>query len=101
MPLDITPEDWHLEDSPECILLCDVQDVVIATIWKQPLDPPEWAEGNARLLRVAPDMLDIIGNLLKAAERWDSDEEMAGSDFIDDVTIVANQARELLATIDS
>lgn len=57
-----TPGPWKLEN-PEMdgeILVTDEQDVTIATVWKQPLDPAEWAEANSRLIAAAPEMLDAL-----------------------------------------
>ena len=57
-----TPGPWleeHLGE-PGNILITDERGVTIATCWKQPLDPPDWVEGNARLLANAPKLLKAL-----------------------------------------
>lgn len=57
-----TPGPWHEEDLGESgnILITDVQGVTVATCWRQPLDPPEWVEANARLIAAAPELLEAL-----------------------------------------
>lgn len=55
-----TPGPWRLPEGPtlfpDGIRVADEQDVTIATVWKQPYDPSEWAEANARLIAAAPEL---------------------------------------------
>ena len=57
-----TPGDWSISEETyeDAILVSDEQGVMIAHVWRQPLDPPEWAEGNARLIAAAPDLLEAL-----------------------------------------
>lgn len=55
--MDFTPEPWRISEAlNDPIVVVDVQGVAIATVWRQPLDPPEWAVGNANLIANAPEM---------------------------------------------
>jgi hypothetical protein len=72
MELQHTPEDWRIEPEDDwtdtAIRVTDVQDVTIATVWRQPYDNEEWAIGNAVLIAAAPDLLaaliDVRDNVL-------------------------------------
>lgn len=61
-PPQHTPAPWHEEDAPGSgnILVVDQQGVTIATCWKQPLDPVEWVDANARLIASAPELLEAL-----------------------------------------
>jgi len=57
-----TPEPWRCERHHGFYKVSDVQEVTIADIPIQPLDPEYWAEANALLITASP-------RLLKALER--------------------------------
>jgi hypothetical protein len=61
-----TPETWRIDQEfyEDRIQILDVQDVTICTIWKQPLDPAEWAAGNACLIKAAPSIFEALDNIV-------------------------------------
>lgn len=73
--LEYTPEGWSLgrTDDDEHYLIEDVQGVSIATVWRQPLDPPYWAESNAQLIVNAPKMYEILQSIVAAHTSGDMD----------------------------
>jgi len=68
-----TPGPWRteVEDETNRLLVTDVQDVIVAEVFKQPLDPNEWATNNMKLIAAAPEMLDI----LEGIERWQNGDD--------------------------
>ena len=57
-----TPERWSVGEPNDegHSMVVDCQDVTIATVWQQPLDPPEWANENAHLIATAPQLLSAL-----------------------------------------
>jgi hypothetical protein len=66
-----TPGPWLQEDSgePGHILITDAQGVTVVTCWKQPLDPSDWVEGNARLIVNAPKLLRALEDAFVLLDR--------------------------------
>jgi hypothetical protein len=66
-----TPEPWLEEDlgEPGNILITDEQGVTIATCWKQPLDPTDWVQANARLIVNAPKLLEALEDAFDILDR--------------------------------
>lgn len=74
-----TPDPWESEDCGSYFKITDVQGVTVADIPKQPLDPPEWAEFNAHLIKSAPNGHKLIQRL------WAFIENGSGSDDFFDI----------------
>lgn len=94
----MTPEPWSIDTvqpDKHGIRIVDVQDCTIATVWRNPLDPPEWAEDNARLIVNAKKLfaaavaaLDFF-NETRAGQEW---EQQGGTE--------PEQLREVIAAIE-
>lgn len=80
---NITPERWDIgeDDADGNPRIVDCQDVTIATVWRQELDPPEWATNNAAFILRAVNAHDELVEALGEAR-----------DFID--TLLANTPTE-------
>lgn len=59
-----------------CIRVVDAEDVTIATVHNQPLDPPELLPANARLIATAPDLLAQCKYVLMDAEQMAEDPDV-------------------------
>jgi len=70
-----TPGNWHVEFHRQFHKVCDEQGVTVADIPIQPLDPREWAKGNADLIAAAPALLEAA---LLVIDRW-SHGDLAGA----------------------
>lgn len=90
--INCTTGEWRIEaqGKKDHILITDEQDVTIATVWRQPLDTPEWVENNAKLMRAAKEMFDALKDIISNAE---DAEEDSHADI--------RHARQLLARITS
>jgi hypothetical protein len=64
-----TPGPWAAERHTHFYKVSDEQDVTVADIPIQPLDPPEWAEGNAGLIAAAPKLLDALERAFDILDR--------------------------------
>lgn len=73
--INCTPEEWRIEatDRESDILITDVQDVVLARIYRQPLDTKEWCDNNAKLMRAAKEMFYALQDIISNAEDADID----------------------------
>lgn len=73
--INCTPEEWRIEatDEDSDILITDVQDVVIARVYRQPLDTKEWCDNNAKLMRAAKEMFALLQQIVLNAEDAEED----------------------------
>ena len=62
------PGDWRLETYSSFYKITDEQGVTIADIPVQPLDPEHWAEGNARMILRAPQLLTALERAFELLE---------------------------------
>lgn len=77
-----TPERWSVaEDTDDGdFLVIDCQEVTIARCYSQPLDPPAWAEANAALIALAPEMAQALEAYALPALNYLSIKAMSASD---------------------
>ena len=68
-PPRCTPGQWRIEHYSDFYKITDEQGVTIADIPVQPLDPPEWAEGNAHIIAAALKLLIALEDAFALLDR--------------------------------
>lgn len=72
-----TPGPWRIDEEQGQPYVIDEQDAGVCTVWRQPLDPPEWADASARLIAAAPDLLAALESVQSAMLARDTDKSDA------------------------
>lgn len=107
--MNFTPGEWrfdtvsYFDEAGEYFKVTDVQDVTIADVPVNSLDPIMWALGNAYLIAAAPDLYDALRDLVTVASPLLSKQHAGNRIYPEEWSILydsVNRARAALKKAD-
>ena len=98
--IECTPERWAIEKrTDEHLFIVDVQEVTIATVWKQPHDTDTWVYGNACLMAASSEMWEVIKLLPALADAAKILEKSYAPSVSNGLIDVINAANTIIADV--